>query len=1238
MHNSFSLLYLILFLAPSAAIYFMPPPARTKGTIFILPLLLFYLGSLFIGKNLALGGIQQQLLDAIQLSRSFFYQLTILPDIVDGIIDLLDGIEQILQKSFFSIHSVITLLFLWGYLISRSILLTVLYSQTLIEKLIIWLKQLPSGQDFPSKTPTPTASPEWIASLFFLQKASKIYLVLLVILFSSQILWFENLTIPYIADYFSKLFWAGSWIVLLETGAFFRSLKTFAHAGDHLNISGEDAEIVANADFIQQIFKAYQNQFPDCLFGRRVPALDDAPTQNSASNAHLNPIFKAQMPQPQAIKAQEIFTQYNDDKDIFISETLTYFHMLIFMEMIMHCIHHKGTVLVVAPPTILDELDKELATVIDAFYGRFSLRIHNWQKGPVEHRDQTDLHFCSPSALEAFIENPENVISTKLMLVLHADALDKALLRHESERMELLLRRHSCSLVKVAQMQEYFNDEQAIRSMLVTENLQQVKLFPTNRQPPMTLVWNANQNTETKLKEHYQIDSPVNFNLVPLIFLNPLEQSASPVIPAAWVDEEHRFDADLHEHHTNEQIIPPLQVHHLVEELFPDIKMVIIEDFNNLFFKLFRNIKTYPDNDLLLHIVCHPYLLRDFMLEKAGNRLDMRPRTNIVQGRKQDLARQIIREIQAYGKIDEQTLAELIDHSDYRQEINADYKGLFNLLDCITQTTPELCCRIEQGRSEFCLRTTQTPTSFNQNKTVLLSGHEKLTELPKADYGLTYAAGMKLLLENKFYRINKVTEDSVEIAHAPVVTEPRRHYFFERHYSVTAISNGASQSYRIGEMELLTHSTEVSYQRTTDACLELADTDAEHPPVYSRYKNPINYTNQFSTAVLIGLTSTNTSPPEIDLEKVEYTLAAILQEIMLSLFPNEHQHIVILSCRRQRNPAGWEQIDFDGIPKIIYPTVTFEGSLIPDALIKNGIQLMILEDSETDLGVLRYFNDYQNIISLIDLANDFLQWADSKESDVLYHCCQQVRLPLTNCFDYPGCRQLLQSFGTDRNGQALLEPIVSELLEQRNLFCDFCGNPAQEYATLSDQRVRCKNCSQSAIDTVEEFETQLKDVMTKMENNYHIEFTQHLRVEMVNASTLHQRKGEAFLPSDAQDPRAIGFATVENDTKFLIVIENGFPKSAMRMTIAHELTHIWQYCRAGNNINSIELELLEGQASFIEVDFARHIDNNDFIAKQAESQLNQRNDCYGEGYRKISQTCHAMEREKYFELFARQLS
>ncbi len=191
--------------------------------------------------------------------------------------------------------------------------------------------------------------------------------------------------------------------------------------------------------------------------------------------------------------------------------------------------------------------------------------------------------------------------------------------------------------------------------------------------------------------------------------------------------------------------------------------------------------------------------------------------------------------------------------------------------------------------------------------------------------------------------------------------------------------------------------------------------------------------------------------------------------------------------------------------------------------------------------------------------------------------------------------------------------------------CDFCGIEliGGEYELLKDGRERCNRCSMTAVKTGEEFKELYKNVLRNMETFYGIKLNVAIKVRMTDAKKIARHFGEKFVATPGFDGRTLGFAQKDKNG-YCIYVENGSPKLAAMATIAHELTHIWQYLNWDDKaINDVygknnSLEVYEGMAKWAEIQYLILLNEIPY-AKRQEIATRLRQDAYGQGFIKYAE-------------------
>lgn len=233
------------------------------------------------------------------------------------------------------------------------------------------------------------------------------------------------------------------------------------------------------------------------------------------------------------------------------------------------------------------------------------------------------------------------------------------------------------------------------------------------------------------------------------------------------------------------------------------------------------------------------------------------------------------------------------------------------------------------------------------------------------------------------------------------------------------------------------------------------------------------------------------------------------------------------------------------------------------------------------------------------------------------------------CIDISGTLKYLSEMGMQRNAlnQARKGKRIAEFVEATYKpgkpdarYCDFCGTEifGVEYETLADGRDRCLNCGRTAIKSGDDFRKIFADVKRNMESFFGIRINAGIKVEMVNSKTLHRRLGHAFIPTPKSDGRVLGVA-ISDKNGYTLLVESGSPRMASMLTMAHELTHIWQYINWNDRAirkkygKKMRLEIYEGMAKWVEIQYA-YLINEPATAKREEILTSYRDDEYGHGF------------------------
>lgn len=208
------------------------------------------------------------------------------------------------------------------------------------------------------------------------------------------------------------------------------------------------------------------------------------------------------------------------------------------------------------------------------------------------------------------------------------------------------------------------------------------------------------------------------------------------------------------------------------------------------------------------------------------------------------------------------------------------------------------------------------------------------------------------------------------------------------------------------------------------------------------------------------------------------------------------------------------------------------------------------------------------------------------------------------------------------------ERMVFDFLDAKSeLHCDFCGFPLSDvsYERLADGRIRCNECSATALKDLDDFADLFHQCMRLLQNFFEIQLDIPMTVRITDAAEVGRKAGMVFRPGKEAGNRVLGFAQSRKG-EYSIVMENGAPRLAVIETMVHELTHLWQYehwnnrevarvyQRASRREGELATRLVyEGMAMWVSVQFL-YLAGEYSYASRLEAGSAARTDLYGLGF------------------------
>ena len=359
-------------------------------------------------------------------------------------------------------------------------------------------------------------------------------------------------------------------------------------------------------------------------------------------------------------------------------------------------------------------------------------------------------------------------------------------------------------------------------------------------------------------------------------------------------------------------------------------------------------------------------------------------------------------------------------------------------------------------------------------------------------------------------------------------------------------------------------------------------------------------------------------------DDIRKSLQILLYEAMQSVFPHHAQYLIISSVGEGDPDMPW----------------IFNKFTCDDQEEANALSFYFIEDAHIDLGLIgalsrddslgpnyifRYIFDYLvwltegEPISAVGYDN-YLYGTDNDKFAFLKY----GRKELPTYFDVDLIINFIKDFFCKEKGK-LLEG-VTERTDRMDVFgtCDFCRKDMKnsEMQRLSDGRMRCPECSKGAIDSDKAFRELCQQAEMAFKTHLGIDFSNiNYDAHLVSAVELHKLRGKTFRITNSYDVRKlVGLAYDRNKPVFYA--ENGYQADKMFGTIAHEMTHIWEYSNEDfQRAAATNNDLVEGLAVWTDLFLSEKYGVTASEIERLRETWLDRDDEYGRGLRFIMDHC-----------------
>jgi hypothetical protein len=688
--------------------------------------------------------------------------------------------------------------------------------------------------------------------------------------------------------------------------------------------------------------------------------------------------------------------------------------------------------------------------------------------------------------------------------------------------------------------------------------------------------------------------------------------------------------------------------------------LTVEDEFNNLF-EMTRLYSTRAKNQGFVNIISENYLLRDYMVDNAAIfSADSKVIPSIVSDYTRTERNTVVALIMAMfgGEVSEADLKHKLSIAGIK------YKNAYNEFCRLVKKH----CHVENVDIVSIFKDEIAGDDMRLVPSVFYTIHKNDTKLSAYASALTnayfiieddkdknyflgailygqvfqrYLPGQMLTYSGKYYQVQTITAESVIVLRraADHITD-RKSYRQLREYTLSGFSPDTAMGSERASRGVKISRGFCDISVKTHGYYELTSLDK----LASAHKVDLNNIpdRAYKNKAVLCLKLMEAS------EDVRFTVAALLNEIFITLYP-ESCHYITATIKTQSDTAS-------AISKLLSP-LRLDGFEDQEAV-------YIIEDSEIDLGLL--VSVERNLTRLLEIIADYLTWHETKlaetglldgaedeagaDGTVVEETSAPVDMPqpllpkkhsdgdyllygyerLDPMLNIRDTLQFLSTHCYDKNAleQARLNSDVAARIKAENdyfskpdaHFCDFCAVELSggEYDVLADGRERCTQCANSALKTVEQFTRLYENALRNMETFFGIRINVAIKVRMADAKKIAKLCGEKFVPTPGFDGRVLAFAKKDSDG-YTIYVENGAPKIAAVANIVHELTHIWQYINWNRSkilfhySKENELLVYEGMAKWVEIQYLFFL-NEVSYAKRQEIYTRGRLDAYGRGF------------------------
>ena len=278
------------------------------------------------------------------------------------------------------------------------------------------------------------------------------------------------------------------------------------------------------------------------------------------------------------------------------------------------------------------------------------------------------------------------------------------------------------------------------------------------------------------------------------------------------------------------------------------------------------------------------------------------------------------------------------------------------------------------------------------------------------------------------------------------------------------------------------------------------------------------------------------------------------------------------------------------------------------------VSLYIIEFSCFEYGLVKAL--YQNITEVLRMIYRYLSWYSVSEKGRYLHFGMDSMSPV---FAPEDLLEFLSNALSMNETTEICDSCFDSFDDQYAIYkCSFCGNETRFAWKLDDGRVMCGNCHNQVKSQAQEIAAIYKEIRSNLEKIYNVSFDPTINICFQSKDAIERVAGKL------SNGRVIGF--YKHNPKKQLWIERKGPSVPMQSTMAHELTHAWQYAKLDSDWKELDKRLgkkntkkkrdvlFEGHSVFVQIDIMERRGEKRF-AEWLKSEYESRNDEYGKGYR-----------------------